>query len=154
MWQKSASSSASWWVNRCRRFCFTSRLHAFVWKPGSRVEHFQTPWPSRGAASFLNTFFFPQVETGSGLNMSSYCEVLWSHFVQVLLYHVLLLFQWFLANLSYQEALSDTQVAIVNILSSTSGEYSHRDRRRNEADIFVAWNVWILLLHQACLRSS
>lgn len=30
--------------------------------------------------------------------------------------------QWFLANLSYQEALSDTQVAIVNILSSTSGE--------------------------------
>lgn len=31
-------------------------------------------------------------------------------------------FQWFLANLSYQEALSDTQVAIVNILSSTSGE--------------------------------
>ena len=32
------------------------------------------------------------------------------------------LFQWFLANLSYQEALSDTQVAIVNILSSTSGD--------------------------------
>jgi len=30
--------------------------------------------------------------------------------------------QWFLANLSYQEALSDTQVAIVNILSSTSGD--------------------------------
>ncbi|XP_021434939.2 solute carrier family 35 member F5 isoform X3 [Oncorhynchus mykiss] len=30
-------------------------------------------------------------------------------------------FVWFLANLSYQEALSDTQVAIVNILSSTSG---------------------------------
>uniref|UniRef100_A0A8C4GWE3 Solute carrier family 35 member F5 n=1 Tax=Dicentrarchus labrax TaxID=13489 RepID=A0A8C4GWE3_DICLA len=29
-------------------------------------------------------------------------------------------FVWFLANLSYQEALSDTQVAIVNILSSTS----------------------------------
>ncbi len=34
----------------------------------------------------------------------------------------LFLFQWFLANLSYQEALSDTQVAIVNILSSTSGD--------------------------------
>lgn len=32
--------------------------------------------------------------------------------------------QWFLANLSYQEALSDTQVAIVNILSSTSGDKS------------------------------
>nr|XP_014348510.1 PREDICTED: solute carrier family 35 member F5 [Latimeria chalumnae] len=31
-------------------------------------------------------------------------------------------FVWFLANFSYQEALSDTQVAIVNILSSTSGE--------------------------------
>nr|XP_058157086.1 solute carrier family 35 member F5 isoform X3 [Dasypus novemcinctus] len=30
-------------------------------------------------------------------------------------------FVWFLANFSYQEALSDTQVAIVNILSSTSG---------------------------------
>lgn len=30
--------------------------------------------------------------------------------------------QWFLANLSYQEALSDVQVAIVNILSSTSGD--------------------------------
>ncbi|KAG2459193.1 S35F5 protein, partial [Polypterus senegalus] len=28
---------------------------------------------------------------------------------------------WFLANFAYQEALSDTQVAIVNILSSTSG---------------------------------
>ena len=35
--------------------------------------------------------------------------------------------QWFLANLSYQEALSDTQVAIVNILSSTSGESSSSD---------------------------
>lgn len=34
---------------------------------------------------------------------------------------VLFVSQWFLANLSYQEALSDTQVAIVNILSSTSG---------------------------------
>ncbi|KAG8515601.1 Solute carrier family 35 member F5, partial [Galemys pyrenaicus] len=32
--------------------------------------------------------------------------------------------QWFLANLSYQEALSDTQVAIVNILSSTSGLFT------------------------------
>ncbi|XP_064442506.1 solute carrier family 35 member F5 isoform X4 [Mirounga angustirostris] len=31
---------------------------------------------------------------------------------------------WFLANLSYQEALSDTQVAIVNILSSTSGLFT------------------------------
>ncbi|KAG8432200.1 hypothetical protein GDO86_016734 [Hymenochirus boettgeri] len=30
-------------------------------------------------------------------------------------------FVWFLANYSYQEALSDTEVAIVNILSSTSG---------------------------------
>ncbi|NXU62117.1 S35F5 protein, partial [Horornis vulcanius] len=30
---------------------------------------------------------------------------------------------WFLANFSYQEALSDTQVAIVNILSSTSGKF-------------------------------
>ncbi|PNJ00737.1 SLC35F5 isoform 8, partial [Pan troglodytes] len=30
----------------------------------------------------------------------------------------------FLANLSYQEALSDTQVAIVNILSSTSGLFT------------------------------
>lgn len=56
--------------------------------------------------------------------MSRYCEVLSSHFVQVLIYHILFLFQWFLANLSYQEALSDTQVAIVNILSSTSGEHS------------------------------
>ncbi|PNJ00735.1 SLC35F5 isoform 5 [Pan troglodytes] len=33
-------------------------------------------------------------------------------------------FVWFLANLSYQEALSDTQVAIVNILSSTSGLFT------------------------------
>uniref|UniRef100_A0A2K6GYQ6 Solute carrier family 35 member F5 n=1 Tax=Propithecus coquereli TaxID=379532 RepID=A0A2K6GYQ6_PROCO len=33
-------------------------------------------------------------------------------------------FTWFLANLSYQEALSDTQVAIVNILSSTSGLFT------------------------------
>ncbi|MGH0150478.1 UNVERIFIED_CONTAM: hypothetical protein FKN15_017706 [Acipenser sinensis] len=32
--------------------------------------------------------------------------------------------QWFLANFSYQEALSDTQVAIVNILSSTSGLFT------------------------------
>ncbi|NWQ78425.1 S35F5 protein, partial [Columbina picui] len=32
-------------------------------------------------------------------------------------------FVWFLANFSYQEALSDTQVAIVNILSSTSGKF-------------------------------
>ncbi|XP_075843880.1 solute carrier family 35 member F5 isoform X2 [Microtus pennsylvanicus] len=32
--------------------------------------------------------------------------------------------RWFLANLSYQEALSDTQVAIVNILSSTSGLFT------------------------------
>ncbi|XP_017296287.1 solute carrier family 35 member F5 isoform X2 [Kryptolebias marmoratus] len=33
-------------------------------------------------------------------------------------------FVWFLANLSYQEALSDAQVAIVNILSSTSGLFT------------------------------
>ncbi|XP_034041986.1 solute carrier family 35 member F5-like [Thalassophryne amazonica] len=33
-------------------------------------------------------------------------------------------FVWFLANLSYQEALSDMQVAIVNILSSTSGLFT------------------------------
>ncbi|XP_045909779.1 solute carrier family 35 member F5-like isoform X2 [Micropterus dolomieu] len=33
-------------------------------------------------------------------------------------------FVWFLANLSYQEALSDTQVAIVNILSSSSGLFT------------------------------
>ncbi|XP_019714980.1 solute carrier family 35 member F5-like [Hippocampus comes] len=33
-------------------------------------------------------------------------------------------FVWFLANLSYQEALSDRQVAIVNILSSTSGMFT------------------------------
>uniref|UniRef100_A0A8C2WVN1 Solute carrier family 35 member F5 n=1 Tax=Cyclopterus lumpus TaxID=8103 RepID=A0A8C2WVN1_CYCLU len=33
-------------------------------------------------------------------------------------------FVWFLANLSYQEALSNTQVAIVNILSSTSGLFT------------------------------
>lgn len=33
-------------------------------------------------------------------------------------------FVWFLANLSYQEALSDTQVAIVNVLSSTSGLFT------------------------------
>ncbi|TKC52969.1 hypothetical protein EI555_013605, partial [Monodon monoceros] len=33
-------------------------------------------------------------------------------------------FVWFLANLSYQEALSDTKVAIVNILSSTSGLFT------------------------------
>ncbi|KAJ7407400.1 Solute carrier family 35 member F5 [Willisornis vidua] len=31
---------------------------------------------------------------------------------------------WFLANFSYQEALSDTQVALVNILSSTSGLFT------------------------------
>ncbi|KYO18111.1 solute carrier family 35 member F5 isoform A [Alligator mississippiensis] len=31
---------------------------------------------------------------------------------------------WFLANFCYQEALSDTQVAIVNILSSTSGLFT------------------------------
>uniref|UniRef100_A0A8C6WVX9 Solute carrier family 35 member F5 n=1 Tax=Neogobius melanostomus TaxID=47308 RepID=A0A8C6WVX9_9GOBI len=33
-------------------------------------------------------------------------------------------FVWFLANLSYQEALSDTQVAVVNVLSSTSGLFT------------------------------
>ncbi|XP_072329063.1 solute carrier family 35 member F5-like isoform X3 [Scyliorhinus torazame] len=33
-------------------------------------------------------------------------------------------FVWFLANFSYQEALSDTQVAVVNILSSTSGLFT------------------------------
>uniref|UniRef100_A0A4W3HJJ7 Solute carrier family 35 member F5 n=1 Tax=Callorhinchus milii TaxID=7868 RepID=A0A4W3HJJ7_CALMI len=33
-------------------------------------------------------------------------------------------FVWFVANFSYQEALSDTQVAIVNILSSTSGLFT------------------------------
>ncbi|MBN3285326.1 S35F5 protein, partial [Polyodon spathula] len=33
-------------------------------------------------------------------------------------------FVWFLANFFYQEALSDTQVAIVNILSSTSGLFT------------------------------
>ncbi|XP_029487197.1 solute carrier family 35 member F5-like [Oncorhynchus nerka] len=33
-------------------------------------------------------------------------------------------FVWFLANLSYQEALSDTPVAIVNVLSSTSGLFT------------------------------
>uniref|UniRef100_A0A8C4S864 Solute carrier family 35 member F5 n=1 Tax=Erpetoichthys calabaricus TaxID=27687 RepID=A0A8C4S864_ERPCA len=33
-------------------------------------------------------------------------------------------FVWFLANFAYQEALSDTQVAIVNILSSTSGLFT------------------------------
>ncbi|XP_069080785.1 solute carrier family 35 member F5 isoform X2 [Pleurodeles waltl] len=33
-------------------------------------------------------------------------------------------FVWFLANYSYQEALSETQVAIVNILSSTSGLFT------------------------------
>ncbi|XP_075466065.1 solute carrier family 35 member F5 isoform X2 [Ascaphus truei] len=33
-------------------------------------------------------------------------------------------FVWFLANFSYQEALSDTQVTIVNILSSTSGLFT------------------------------
>lgn len=37
-------------------------------------------------------------------------------------HHCVFVFQWFLANLSYQEALSDVQVAIVNILSSTSGD--------------------------------
>ncbi|XP_051937978.1 solute carrier family 35 member F5-like isoform X2 [Hippocampus zosterae] len=33
-------------------------------------------------------------------------------------------FVWFLANLSYQEALSARQVAIVNVLSSTSGMFT------------------------------
>ncbi|XP_047671166.1 solute carrier family 35 member F5 isoform X3 [Tachysurus fulvidraco] len=33
-------------------------------------------------------------------------------------------FVWFLANLAYQEALTDTQVAIVNIVSSTSGLFT------------------------------
>ncbi|KAM4698145.1 solute carrier family 35 member F5 [Rhinophrynus dorsalis] len=33
-------------------------------------------------------------------------------------------FVWFLANYSYQEALSDTQVAIVNVISSTSGLFT------------------------------
>ncbi|XP_053553979.1 solute carrier family 35 member F5 isoform X2 [Bombina bombina] len=33
-------------------------------------------------------------------------------------------FVWFMANFSYQEALSDTQVAIVNIISSTSGLFT------------------------------
>lgn len=28
-------------------------------KPGSWIKLFQTPWPSGGAASFRNTFFFP-----------------------------------------------------------------------------------------------
>lgn len=45
----------------------------------------------------------------------------------------LLLFQWFLANLSYQEALSDTQVAIVNILSSTSGDSPSLSSRGSDA---------------------
>ena len=44
-----------------------------------------------------------------------------------------LLLQWFLANLSYQEALSDTQVAIVNILSSTSGDSPSLSSRGNDA---------------------
>ncbi|CAH2304909.1 solute carrier family 35 member F5 isoform X2 [Pelobates cultripes] len=33
-------------------------------------------------------------------------------------------FVWFLANYSYQEALSETQVAIVNVISSTSGLFT------------------------------
>ncbi|XP_077129551.1 solute carrier family 35 member F5 isoform X2 [Ranitomeya variabilis] len=33
-------------------------------------------------------------------------------------------FVWFLANYSYQEALSDTRVSIVNIISSTSGLFT------------------------------
>lgn len=33
-------------------------------------------------------------------------------------------FVWFLANFSYQQALSETEVAIVNILSSTSGLFT------------------------------
>ena len=33
-----------------------------------------------------------------------------------------LVFQWFVANFTYQEALDDTQMAIVNTLSSTSGK--------------------------------
>lgn len=48
-----------------------------------------------------------------------------------------LFLQWFLANLSYQEALSDTQVAIVNILSSTSGKkFVFKTYIRNQ-DLFL-----------------
>lgn len=34
------------------------------------------------------------------------------------------LFQWFFGNYSYQEALSQTEVGIVNVLSSTSGLFT------------------------------
>ena len=35
-----------------------------------------------------------------------------------------ILFQFFFGNLSYQEALKDTQAGIVNVLSSTSGLFT------------------------------
>ncbi|OXB74640.1 UNVERIFIED_CONTAM: hypothetical protein H355_016353 [Colinus virginianus] len=51
-------------------------------------------------------------------------------------------FVWFLANFSYQEALSDTQVAIVNILSSTSGRF----QLHNQICIIKLYNIKSFLL--------
>lgn len=80
------------------------------------------------------------------------------------------LLQWFLANLSYQEALSGTQVAIVNILSSSSGEPSEHagaQVRRECVTVHEGMNMHVpspcgmrkphcasLSFLQACLRSS
>ena len=39
-------------------------------------------------------------------------------------YYIIVFLQWFVANLSYQEALLDTQAGVVNVLSSTSGLFT------------------------------
>ncbi|XP_068185523.1 solute carrier family 35 member F5-like isoform X2 [Antennarius striatus] len=57
-------------------------------------------------------------------------------------------FVWFLANLSYQEALSDTQVAIVNILSSTS------EHKENSVSVCVFYPGLFTLILAAIFPSN
>lgn len=57
--------------------------------------------------------------------------------------------QWFLANLSYQEALSDTQVAIVNILSSTSGQSALGPWNKFHVFLVMAVNILTCVLCSA-----
>ncbi|XP_023613638.1 solute carrier family 35 member F5 isoform X8 [Myotis lucifugus] len=66
-------------------------------------------------------------------------------------------FVWFLANLSYQEALSDTQVAIVNILSSTSGLFTlilAAVFPSNSGDRFTLSKLLAVILSNNCYSHS
>ncbi|KAM5271150.1 solute carrier family 35 member F5 isoform 2-T3 [Hipposideros larvatus] len=66
-------------------------------------------------------------------------------------------FVWFLANFSYQEALSDTQVAIVNILSSTSGLFTlilAAVFPSNSGDRFTLSKLLAVILRGCFLTSS